>query len=85
MEGIVAKSHLARVVAFVPFRVAIVEEDVLTSAVNLPVHEWLAVVAATDAILRIIILISVVRIEPSAASAGRITGQVRGQPGIECV
>src|ERR1035437_6678624 len=60
VHGIVAEGHFVCVVAFIPFRVAVGKKDVLTLAVRLPFLPRHSIGRAADAILRIIILVTVV-------------------------
>ena len=61
MHGIVAEGHFVRVVALIPFHVAILEKDVLALAVSLPILGRRSVVIAADAILGVIVLVGVVQ------------------------
>src|SRR5208283_2043012 len=51
MHRIVPESHIVRVVAFIPFHVAVIEKDVLALGVRLPVHPRRTVCGTADAIL----------------------------------
>ena len=69
-NGIVGECHFVRIVARIPFGVAVGEQDVLSQRVDLPKYKRRAVDRPTGAILRIIILVGVQRIEFFAVVAG---------------
>ena len=62
-HGGVAESHVGRIEAFIPFRVAVGEHYVLAFVVNLPDLERRAVCRTADAILGVVILVSVQRVK----------------------
>jgi hypothetical protein len=66
-HGRVAKGHFARTEAFIPFGMAVGEHDVLALAVNLPEFRDVRVRRAAHAILRVIVLVRVQRVECNPA------------------
>ena len=77
---IVAEGHFVCVVAGIPLGVAVGEEDVLALAMRLPFFPRNPVGRAADAVLRVVILVCIRRLEVQRDSLGRMAG---AQPGPE--
>jgi hypothetical protein len=62
-HGRITESHFAGIVTFIPLGMAVGEHEILTFAVDLPVFGQRWIGCAPNAILRVIILVRVLRIE----------------------
>ena len=60
VDGVVAESHLGRLVSLVPFGMGVGEEDVLPIVVRFPPYGRSSVGSAADTILRVVILVIVI-------------------------
>jgi hypothetical protein len=74
-HGRITESHFAGIVAFIPFRVAVSEQDVLSQAVDLPDFKRRAIVRSANAILCVIILVRIQRIKRIERARGSLNAR----------